>query len=116
MPHFSYHFHPIEEVDDGAVNTSPANENITGLKPRQIVSIVLPPSLFNSTRNDGIDFTGIVFTLYQSAVLFPIDIDPNEEQFVEIGTPIVGADIGGPDVINLTEPFTILLRLNNAVS
>ena len=125
MPHFGYHFRPIEEVDDIAVNITQADDIIDGLQPQEIVSIVLPSTLFiqitqeaNSTRNesDGIDLTGIVFTLYERAVLFPIATDPTEENFIEIGTPVVGADIAGLDVINLTEPFTILLRLNNAVS
>ena len=107
------------------MNITQADDIIDGLSPQQLVSVVLPSTLFiqimqeaNSSQNesDGIDFTGIVFTLYERAVLFPIAIDPIEENFIEIGTPVVGVDIAGLDVINLTESFTILLRLNNAVS
>ena len=125
MPNIGYHFHSTEEVDDVAVNITQADDIIDELPPQQIVSVVLPSTLFiqiiqgaNSTQNesDGVDFIGIVFTLYGRAVLFPIATDPIEEIFIEIGTPVVGADIAGLDVINLTEPFRILLRLNNAVS
>ena len=107
------------------MNITQADDIIDGLSPQQIVSVVLPSTLFlqimqggNSTQNEsaGIDFTGIVFTLYERTILFPIATNPIEENFIEIGTPVVGVDIAGLDVINLTERFKILLRLNNAVS
>ena len=85
------------------------DDTVQELPLDQIISVVLPSSLFIQTDSND-NFTGVVFTLYETAILFP---NPDN---ITVGTDVVGADIAGEDTLNLTEPLTILLRLNNAVS
>ena len=75
----------------------------------QIASIELPPSLFEKINvvNTSV---GIVFTVYEEPVLFPLadGTPPN----LKIRSPVIGAQLGGILTIeNLTEPVEIFLQL-----
>ena len=79
-----------------------------------LASIQLPQSLFstgavtNSSAGGGV---GLVFTFYETPVLFPL---PNGTRAdLQIRSAVIGALIGGvPNVSNLSDPIVISLQLN----
>ena len=75
----------------------------------RIASIQLPSSLFEQVGGANTSI-GLVFTLYLEPVLFPLADDTPSNS--EIRTPVIGALLGGiPTVENLTQPVTIVLKL-----
>ena len=95
---------------------------------QDVVTVVLPPSLFmqitqeesDTNNRTNAETTGVIFTFYESSVLFPVANGTNssgDDTLIIVGTPVIGADIAGLDVIELAESFiTILLQLNNEVN
>ena len=109
------------------MNAAQDDTSTETLQQGEVVAVMLPPSLFlqitqqqNDTNSNAAGATGIVFTFYDSAVLFPLgngtNSSDNDDILIMVGTPVIGADIAGLEVIELAEPFTILLRLNNEVT
>ena len=75
-----------------------------------VSSIQLPPSIFDDS--DSGEDVGLVFTYYDTASLFPLDVDNNS---TVVASNIIGAIIGSKTVANLKENVTILLPLKNPV-
>ena len=110
------------------MNVTQDGTSAGSLQPGEAVSVVLPPSLFlqilqeqDATNSNAAGATGVIFTFYDSSVLFPLANgtnrnDDDDNIFIMVGSPVIGADIAGLEVIELAEPFTILLRLNNEVT
>ena len=77
----------------------------------------LPASLFQSIVNRT--NVGVVFNVYNTGVLFPITNATEQVQGTNasittvVGSPVLGVTVGsGLNFSNLTEPVSILLRLN----
>ena len=113
--------------DADAVNVTQHDTSTDTLPQGEVVAVVLPPSLFvqitqdendtNGNTSTNTEATGVIFTFYESSVLFPLANGTNSsDTLIMIGTPVIGAEIPGLEVIELAEPFTILIRLNNEVS
>ena len=71
-------------------------------------SISLPTDVFiNTTAAEA----GIVFTYYNTSVLFPLRIsDQNVSEmsaYKAIGSPVIAATVAGQNVTNLQEPITV---------
>ena len=106
------------------MNVTQDDTSTETLPQEAIVVVVLPPSLFmqiTQEQNDNTTgATGVIFTFYQSSVLFPLangtNSNDDDDIFIMIGTPVIGIDIAGLPVTELVEPFTILLMLNNEVT
>ena len=56
--------------------------------------------------------TGLVFTLYRTSALFPVNEQARNSSMTEVGTHIIAANINGQDVEGLVEPVIITLQLN----
>lgn len=77
-------------------------------------SIHLPGSVFRQI-GDGMNTTGLVFTLYKASTLFPVSSQTGSgknSSMTEVGTHIIAANINGEDVEGIMEPVTINLQLN----
>ncbi len=106
------------ELHLNVLGTLESSTNTTGdpegppdvLPPEQIASAFLPPSLFDLI--EGSEDVGVLFTLYDSSNLFPVQEDKPNDTIV--GSPIVGATVVGESFVNLEEPVIILLRLSTA--
>ena len=83
-------------------------------------AINLPPALFKNEMISGYDNIGLLFTLYNSSTLFPVNAGKNlsSDQSIEtvVGSRIIAATVGA----NLTlrnleeqESVTIVLQLLN---
>ena len=79
-----------------------------------VSSIRLPPSIFDDT--DSGEDVGLVFTYYDTASLFPLDVEDKINSSTVVASSIIGAIIGNKTVANLKENITILLPLKNLVS
>ena len=87
----------------------------------QVVALALPSTLFddflvNISAVTNTTNGGIVFTFYETPVLFPLANGSDENDI--IGSSIVGANIVGLEdnvIVDLADPVVILLRLNNQV-
>ena len=75
-----------------------------------VSSIQLPTSTLDDT--DIREDVGLVFTYYDTASLFPLDIDNST---TVVASSIIGAIVGSKMVANLEENVTILLPLKNLV-
>ena len=84
---------------------------MTTLEEDQDVSIALPASLFG--RLNTTDVVGIAITFYSDSSLFPLPEDPSSNS--TIGSPVIGALVGGQNFSNLSEPITIFFRLTQPV-
>ena len=66
------------------------------------------------------DETGIVFTYYNTSVLFPLRIGGQEvsemSAYKAIGSPVIAATVAGQNITNLKEPITITLYIYMEVS
>ena len=72
----------------------------------QIASIELPPEVFQGLLTRA----GLVFTVYNNSVLFPIG-NPNENR--SIRSPVIGALVAGQNPLDdLTDPVQINLTLS----
>ena len=72
----------------------------------QIASIELPPEVFQGFNTRA----GLVFTIYNNSVLFPIG-NANENR--SIRSPVIGALVAGQNPLNnLTDPVQINLTLS----
>ena len=74
-------------------------------------SILLPSELFVELSDTN---TGLVFTLFESSVLFPL-FNEMRPTFA-VASTVVGATIAGQDTSNLPRNVTIVLRLADSVS
>ena len=94
------------------------------LAPEEIAAAFVPPSLFEQFESDAGE-VGIVFSLYESSSLFPIaresDLPTTAENednggiMSQVGSPVVAATVsagGRTEFPNLTDPVTVVLRLN----
>ena len=86
---------------------------MTTLEEDQNVSITLPPSLFG--RLNTTDVVGIAITFYSNTSLFSLPEDPSSNSTIGIGSPVIGALVGGQNFSNLSEPITIVFRLTQPV-
>ena len=93
------------------------NTNISTLSENTTAATYLPASLFQSIVNRM--SVGVVFTVYNRGVLFPITNateqapGTNASITTVVGSPVLGVTVGlGLNFRNLTEPVRILLRLN----
>ena len=84
------------------------------LSPQQESAISLPASLFK--RFDDRDTVGVLFTIYKSATLFPVekrnaDVTVAGKQ-TAVGSQVVAAIIvnSSNEVIDLEEPIVIVFR------
>ena len=80
--------------------------NISTLSENETAAVFLPASLFQSiTDRNSI---GSFFAVYNSGALFP-----TTNATAVVGSPVLAATVGsGLNFSNLTEPVSILLRLN----
>ena len=87
------------------------------LSPQQESAISLPASLFK--RFDDHDTVGVVFAVYESATLFPVekrnsDVTVAGKQ-TAVGSQVVAATvISSSELIDLEEPIVIIFRLQIA--
>lgn len=96
---------------------APGDQVQPGRLPIQLdAAISLPPSLFQ--RIDDRPNVGIFFALYETPILFPVAGESGESRLPRqtvVGSDIIAATVGpGLNFQNLTEPVTILLRLQVA--
>ena len=84
---------------------------MTTLEDDQDVSITLPASLFG--RLNTTDVVGIAITFYSNSSLFPLPEDSPSNS--TIGSPVIGALVGGQNFSNLSENITIFFRLTEPV-
>ena len=84
---------------------------VTTLAEDQDASIILPASLFG--RLNTTDVVGIAITFYSSSSLFPLPGDSPSSR--TIGSPVIGALVGGQNFSNLSESITISFRLTQPV-
>ena len=87
------------------------NDTRTALPEDQDASIALPSALFRELSSTT--EVGIGFTFYETAVLFPLP--EGSPSNLAIGSPVIGALVGGQNFTNLSTPVTIFLRLNQTV-
>ena len=73
-------------------------------------SITLLQSLFEDLDNAS---ASVFFTLYETAVFFPLAEGSQED--TTVGTSVIAAAVAGRDITNLQENVTILLQLENPV-
>jgi len=103
-----------------------SSSNLTGatnpitLSASENAAVFLPASLFQLIT-DHID-VGILFAVYNTGVLFPIENDMetiaerNSSIRTVVGSPVLAATVGpGLNFVELAEPVRVLLRLNEEV-
>ena len=82
------------------------NTSITTLPVNLTAAVYLPASLFQSITNRTV--VGMFFAVYSTGTLFP-----TKNATTDVGSPVLGVTVGpGLNFSNLTEPVSILLRLN----
>ena len=92
----------LTNSEDGAGNDAAESENV--------VSISLPPSLFELASDDDSD-VGLAFTFYESPNLFPL-ANGTRSSGVVVGSSVIGALVAGKtEVVDLEEPVRITLIL-----
>ena len=92
----------LTNSEDGAGNGAAESENV--------VSISLPPSLFELASGDDSD-VGLAFTFYESPNLFPL-ANGTRSSGVEVGSSVIGALVAGKtEIVDLEEPVRITLIL-----
>ena len=91
--------------------TANTTTTVTTLAEDQDASIILPASLFG--RLNTTDAVGIAITFYSSSSLFPLPEDSPSNR--TIGSPVIGALVGGQNFSNLSESITISFRLTQPV-
>ena len=86
------------------------------LAPEEIGLALLPPSLFETLPDDEI---GLFFTLYESALFFPLADVPStatmDGTITRIGSPVVAATVVTDEqdsFSDLSEPVIVAVRLN----
>ena len=79
---------------------------MTALPEDQDASIALPASLFRKLNTMEV---GIGFTFYETAALFPLP--EGSPSNITIGSPVIGALVGGQNFTDLSDPVNIFLRL-----
>ena len=105
----------------GALDSMSGTNQTMSLATDEAVSAFLPSSLFDRALTESIT---VLFTLYDNpSSLFPIrtesnpqEVDSGEVTFV--GTPVIGIIIPSliNNVLNLTDPVEILLRISTPLS
>ena len=85
------------------------------LSEGDISHISLPPSLFQHMLKTSDDKTGLVFTSYSDAVLFPIaGHDNNSDIAMTIGSNVIGATVVTDlPVQNIPEPVQVEFKVGN---
>lgn len=95
-----------------SMNTSSKSSSNTSLG----TSISLPSSLFQRINSDSIT-TGLVFTLYEAATLFPVGESTrssNNHTITQVGSRIIAASVGqDTEFEDLKDPVVIVLQLEN---
>ena len=77
-------------------------------------TLSLPPSLFTDNRISQTK-TGIFFSFYETAVLFPLK-NTTENDTIDIGSSVIGATVAGVVAKNLDDPVMIALQVHLQVS
>ena len=96
----------LTNSEDGGGNGPVENENI--------VSISLPPTLFELAGGDEAD-VGLAFTFYESPNLFPL-ANGTRSSGVIVGSSVIGALVAGKtEVVDLEDPVRIILTLQQNV-
>ena len=83
-----------------------------------IATTFLPGSLFNLilARNSSAEIS-VIFAVYENSSLLPVVQQPAENGMeTVVGTPVLAASVANHTINNLSEPVTLLLRLNDNVS
>ena len=84
-----------------------------------VMSVSLPPSLFQQINDTDTNSTGLVFTLYKKSTLFPVGRKAMSTGLAhatttKVGTNIIAASVGRDIPFeNLQDPVTIILQLEN---
>ena len=86
------------------------NSDCDRVPASKLVSMTIPQSIFDSV-SVGAEIS-VLFTLYNSALLFPDDTDSS----LRVNTSVIGATIDGVDTDNLTDNVTITFQLERNVS
>ena len=82
-----------------------------------VMSVSLPPSLFQKINDTDTNSTGLVFTLYEKSTLFPVGRKAMSTGLAhttttQVGTNIIVATVGRDVVFeDLQDPVTIILQL-----
>lgn len=87
----------------------------TSSKTSLCSSISLPSSLFQQIKRNT-NTTGLVFTLYESAILFPVDgnTNSNNQTMTQVGSQIIAASVGqNIEFEDLKDPVTVILQVEN---
>ena len=96
-----------------SVSTSVENDTVIALPEDLDASISLPPSLFSKLVPVNTTEVGIGFTFYETAALFPLP--EGSPSNLTIGSPVIGALVGGQSFSDLQDPVIIFLRLTHQV-
>lgn len=93
-----------------------ANNMSTLEAPADLVSIVLPPSLFSNLNLSNQTEISILFGVHSSSLLYPL-ANVHDENFT-VASSIVFCTIVGyeEETVNLTEDVTIVMQLHSEVS
>ena len=112
-------------TDSGSISIDPAGEPNTEASQIEsgLVSIVLPPALFNQTSLNG-DEISILFGMYDSSILFPLPEDsmlftnPNVtyETFAVASTLAAATIVGFANLTFNDVEITIVLQLHSEVA
>ncbi len=84
--------------------------NSTNVTDVSIGQVSLPPTLFSRVASAD---AGVVFSVYEEPVLFPVSEDLQESY--SVGTAVIAAAVAGENITDLTDPVSIVLRLRNEV-
>ena len=95
------------------VSVSVGEGTITTLPEDQDAAISLPPSLFAELDLLNTTEVGVGFTFYETAALFPLP--EGSPSNLTIGSPVIGALVGGQSFSDLQGPVTIFLHLTSQV-
>ena len=95
------------------MSVSVENDTVIALLEDQDASISLSPSLFVKLVPVNTTEVGIGFTFYETAALFPLP--EGSPSNLTIGSPVIGALVGGQSFSDLQGPVTIFLHLTSQV-
>ena len=84
------------------------------LKEDSTAVLYTPASVFSKVESSRV---GQFFSVYDTAVLFPLDKTPNVDQLHDaIGTVVVAATVAGEEISRLNERILFALQLQSPVS
>ena len=95
------------------VSVSVGEGTITTLPEDQDAAISLPPSLFAELDLLNTTEVGVGFTFYETVAMFPLP--EGSPSNLTIGSPVIGALVGGQSFSDLQGPVTIFLHLTSQV-